>query len=108
MPFPKRGLVGDSDCMSWNCLVLTSSASHLVGGLLSLRCWQDLEYLPVGVQTWAARAALESVGEGLLCFLFILSISENMFQISLEFLVESLGNTNKHKEEDKSISPRYN
>lgn len=62
----------------------------------------------MGVQTWAARAALESVGEGLLCFLFILNISENMFQISLEFLVESLGNTNKHKEEDKSISPRYN
>lgn len=80
MSFPKRRLVGDSDCMSWNCLVLTSSASHLLGGSLSLRCWQDLEYLPVGVQTWVA--SLESIGEGLLRFLFILSRLENMFQIS--------------------------
>lgn len=86
--------------------MLTSSASHLVGGSLSPRCWQDLEYLPVGVQTWVA--SLESIGEGLLRFLFILSILENTFQISLELLVEILGNTNKHKEEDKGISPRYN
>lgn len=63
---------------------------------------------PCGGLNWGCQAALESVGAGLLCFLFILSISENMFQISLELLVESLGNTNKHKGEDKSISPRYN
>lgn len=61
MSFPKSRLVGDFDCMSWNCPVLRNSAGHLVGESLSLGYWQALEDFLVGVQTWAARAALEYI-----------------------------------------------
>lgn len=61
MSFPKRRLIGDSDCMSWNCPVLGNSAGRLVGESLSLGRWQGLEGLPVGVPVQTAGSALEPI-----------------------------------------------
>lgn len=109
MSFPKRRLVGDSDYMSWNCPVLRNSASCLVGESLSLGCWQGLEGLPGvgGGSQLRLPALLWSPFERSTWFFFTLSILENLFPIPHGALVESLGNTNKHEEENKLISPRY-